>query len=495
MASFFDAPAGGRPFGNGDGRGDGPRGNGDLIRGGAGRGGSGDELDRTGKLPPQNLDAERGVLGSLMLMNEAIDEVAEFLTPDHFYSDRHRVLYRAILDLYEVGSRGIDLVTLADKLAQGGSLEAAGGLVYLDEVLGSVPHAAHAKYYAEIVREKSVQRHLIYACTEVLSECYDSSRPVEEVLQAAESRIFAIAEEQDGGDKIAIDEILQLAWDRIEERANSDGDTSGLPTGFLDLDEKTNGFQPAELIILAARPSMGKTALVCNFAESIAEKTGEGVLLFSLEQSKIELAERFLCIRARVNGHKLRAADFDDAERHRLMVASGELNEMPLYIDDKPGRTVSQIAAIARRLKRQKSLGIIIVDYLQLVEPEDKKVPREQQIAFISRRLKFIAKELDVPVIALAQLNRGVELREDKRPRLADLRESGAIEQDADLIAFLHRPEMYDAEDRPGEAEIVIAKHRSGPTGIVTLTWRAECMRFEDFAGTAGPDYAGAEAF
>ena len=240
---------------------------------------------------------------------------------------------------------------------------------------------------------------------------------------------------------------------------------------------------------------MGKTALVCNFAEAIADKTGKGVLLFSLEQSKLELAERFLCIRARVNGHKLRAADFDDAERHRLMVASGELNEMPLFIDDKPGRTVSQIAAIARRLKRQSDLGIIIVDYLQLVEPEDKKVPREQQIAFISRRLKFIAKELDIPVIALAQLNRGVELREDKRPRLADLRESGAIEQDADLIAFLHRPEMYDAEDRPGEAEIVIAKHRSGPTGIVTLTWRAECMRFEDFAGTAGPDYAVTEGF
>ena len=456
---------------------------------------AGDGPDRTGALPPQNLDAERGVLGSLLLMNEAIDDVAEFLTADHFYSDRHRAIYEAILKLSESGARGIDLVTVADRLAQTGQLEAAGGLVYLDEVLTSVPHAAHAKYYAEIVREKAVQRSLIYACTDVLTECYDSSRPVQEVLDTAEQKIFAISESQDGGEKIAIDQILQMAWDRIEERANSDGDATGLPTGFLDLDQKTNGFQPAELIILAARPSMGKTALVCNFAEAIADKTGKGVLLFSLEQSKLELAERFLCIRARVNGHKLRAADFDDAERHRLMVASGELNEMPLFIDDKPGRTVSQIAAIARRLKRQSDLGIVIVDYLQLVEPEDKKVPREQQIAFISRRLKFIAKELDIPVIALAQLNRGVELREDKRPRLADLRESGAIEQDADLIAFLHRPEMYDAEDRPGEAEIVIAKHRSGPTGIVTLTWRAECMRFEDFAGTAGPDYAVTEGF
>ncbi|MEM9702174.1 MAG: replicative DNA helicase [Planctomycetota bacterium] len=456
-------------------------------------GGSG--LDRTGALPPQNLDAERGVLGSLLLMNEAIDEVAEFLTADHFYSDRNRAIYEAILKLSESGARGIDLVTVADRLAQAGALESAGGLVYLDEVLTSVPHAAHARYYAEIVREKAVQRTLIYACTDVLTECYDSSRPVQEVLDTAEQKIFAISEQQDGGDKIAIDQILQEAWDRIEERANSDGDATGLPTGFLDLDQKTNGFQPAELIILAARPSMGKTALVCNFAEAIGDKTGKGVLLFSLEQSKLELAERFLCIRARVNGHKLRAADFDDAERHRLMVASGELNEMPLFIDDKPGRTVSQIAAISRRLKRQGDLGIVIVDYLQLIEPEDKKIPREQQIAYISRRLKFIAKELDIPVVALAQLNRGVELREDKRPRLADLRESGAIEQDADLIAFLHRPEMYDAEDRPGEADVIIAKHRSGPVGTVTLTWRADCMRFEDYAGTAGPDYAVTEGF
>ncbi|NNJ25053.1 replicative DNA helicase [Alienimonas chondri] len=478
----WDAPDSGRSEGRGLSK---------RKKGGEGSAG----IDRTGALPPQNLDAERGVLGSLLVMNEAIDDVAEFLTADHFYSDRHRAIYEAILKLSESGARGIDLVTVADKLAQTGMLEEAGGLVYLDEVCASVPHAAHAKYYAEIVREKAVQRSLIYACTDVLTECYDSSRPVQEVLDSAEQKIFAISESQDGGEKIAIDQILQMAWDRIEERANSDGDATGLPTGFLDLDQKTNGFQPAELIILAARPSMGKTALVCNFAEAIADKTGKGVLLFSLEQSKLELAERFLCIRARVNGHKLRAADFDDAERHRLMVASGELNEMPLFIDDKPGRTVSQIAAIARRLKRQSDLGIIIVDYLQLVEPEDKKVPREQQIAFISRRLKFIAKELDIPVIALAQLNRGVELREDKRPRLADLRESGAIEQDADLIAFLHRPEMYDAEDRPGEAEIVIAKHRSGPTGIVTLTWRAECMRFEDYAGTAGPDYAVSEGF
>ena len=447
-----------------------------------------DSRDRADRLPPQNLDAEKGVLGSLLLMNEAIDEVAEFLRPDHFYSDRHRAIYATILELSEAGTRGIDLVTLAEKLTQTKRLEDAGGLAYLDEILDAVPHAAHARYYADIVREKSIQRELIRSCTETLTECYDASRPTDEVLQSAEQRLFGILEDQTGGDKIGIRDILYETWDRIEERAAREGGPSGLTSGFLDLDAKTNGFQPSELVILAARPSMGKTALVCNFAEAIAERTGKAVLLFSLEQSKLELAERFLCIRAKVNGHTMRSGEFDEAERHRLLVASSELNEMPLFIDDKPGRTVSQISAISRRLKRQKDLGIVIVDYLQLVEPEDKKVPREQQIAFISRRLKFIAKELRIPVIALAQLNRGVELREDKRPRLADLRESGAIEQDADLIAFLHRPEQYDPEDRPGEAEVVIAKHRSGPTGIVTLTWRAEYMRFDDYAGAAEPE-------
>jgi replicative DNA helicase len=439
------------------------------------------------RVPPANLDAERCVLGSLLLLNESIDEVADFLTAQHFYSDRHQAIYTAISELYEAGVRGIDVVTLSEQLEKHQKLEEVGGPAYLLEILQCVPHAAHAKYYATIVREKAVQRSLITACTEILRDCYEGDKPIEDVLQAAEQNIFRILEQQESAEKISIDQILLDAWARIEERTRCEGGPTGLPTGFVDLDAKTNGFQPSELIILAARPSMGKTALVCNWAEAIAE-SGRGVLVFSLEQSKLELAERFLCIRARVDGHRLRSGLLDDAERHRLMVASSELNEMPLFIDDRPGRTVSQIAAIARRIKRQHGLGIVIVDYLQLVEPEDKRAPREQQIAYISRRLKFIAKELDIPVVALAQLNRGVELREDKRPRLADLRESGAIEQDADLISFLHRPSAYDPEDRPGEAEVIIAKHRSGPTGIVTLTWRPQYMRFEDYAGVLEPE-------
>jgi len=439
------------------------------------------------RVPPANLDAERSVLGSLLLMNDSIDEVADFLSAQHFYSDRHQAIYTAIHELYEAGVRGIDVVTLSEQLERRQKLEECGGAAYLLEILQAVPHAAHARYYGNIVREKAVQRSLIGTCTEILRDCYDAERPIDEILQSAEQNVFRILEQQEAGDKISIDQILLETWARIEQRAACEGGPTGLPTGFTDLDAKTNGFQPSELIILAARPSMGKTALVCNFAEAMAE-AGYGVLLFSLEQSKLELAERFLCIRAKVDGHRMRSGQLEEADRHRLMIASSELNEMPLFIDDRPGRTVSQISAIARRLKRQHNLGVVIVDYLQLVEPEDKRAPREQQIAYISRRLKFIAKELSIPVIALAQLNRGVELREDKRPRLADLRESGAIEQDADIISFLHRPSAYDPEDRPGEAEVIIAKNRSGPTGIVTLAWRAQYMRFDDYAHAGEPD-------
>jgi replicative DNA helicase len=440
------------------------------------------------RLPPQNLEAERSVLGSILLVNEAIDEVSEFLEPSHFYGDAHRRIYEAILKLHDAGIRGIDPVTLGNELVERSELEEVGGVPYLVEVLESVPHAAHARYYANIVREKSVQRNLIYACTEILRESYDATCDTEELLQSAERQIFQILEGQEETANFEIGNILIDAWDRINERLETDGNFSGLPTGFSDFDAKTNGLQPSELIILAARPSMGKTALACNWAVNIAAETGRGVLFFSLEQSRLELAERFLCIRSKINGHKLRSGDLDEAERHELMQASQELSEIPLFIDDKPGRTVGQMGAIARRLKRQHNIGLMMVDYLQFVEPEDRRAPREQQIAQITRRLKNISKELNIPLVALAQLNRGVEMREDKRPRLADLRESGAIEQDADLISFLHRPDAYDPADQPGIAEVIIAKHRSGPTGIVPLTWRAEFMRFENLSPLDEPD-------
>ncbi|MCA9082900.1 MAG: replicative DNA helicase [Planctomycetaceae bacterium] len=441
------------------------------------------------RVPPQNLDAERGVLGSILLLNEAIDDVGEVLRPEHFYSDAHQKIYGAIRDLYENNIRGIDAVTLAEELVRRNELDAIGGPAYLAEILDTVPHAAHVRYYCDIVRQKWMQRSLIYACTEILAESYELTTDIEELMQSAERRIFSIVEQQETNTNIAISDILMDAFHRIDERMNREGDVSGTTSGFTDLDAQTTGFQPTELIILAARPSMGKTALVCNIAEAVARQDGKGVLLFSLEQSNLELAERFLCITARVNGHDLRAGNLTAEQRDQLMMASDDLARLPLYIDDKPGRTMAQIAALSRRIHRKSPLGIIIIDYLQLVEPDEKNAPREQQIAGISRRLKFLAKELRVPVVALAQLNRGVELREDKRPRLADLRESGAIEQDADMVMFLHRPDAYDPEDRPGEAEVIVAKHRSGPTGIVKLTWRKQFMRFEDYSPMADTDF------
>lgn len=439
-----------------------------------------------GKLPPQNLVAEQSVLGSILLHNDALDEVADFLQAQHFYSEKHQLIFAAIHRMSENGVRGIDAVTLSEELDARQQLADVGGVPYILEILAAVPHAAHVKYYAEIVRDKWIQRSLVNVCTEVLKECYDGSTDTADVLTLAEKGVFGILEQQEAGTKLSIDEILLDTMDRINTRIGKEGTISGLSTGFSDLDRQTNGFQPAELVIIAARPSMGKTAFVCNLAEWVAGPAQSGVLIFSLEQSKLEIAERFLCIRARLDGHRLRKGLLDDPERNALLHAANELSTLSLFIDDSPGRTVGQISAITRRLKRRNNIGLVIIDYLQLIEPEDKKTNREQQIAQITRRLKGIAKENSLPVIALSQLNRGVELREDKRPRLADLRESGAIEQDADIVMFLHRPDAYDPSDRPGEAEIVVAKHRSGPTGIVTLRWRRESMRFEDYSALEG---------
>jgi replicative DNA helicase len=443
-------------------------------------------------LPPQNLAAERSVLGSMLLENHAIDEVADTLRPENFYSDVHQTIYAAMLRLHENGIK-VDAITLAEELDNRNQLEDIGGVPYLLEILETVPHAAHVKYYSGIVRDKWIQRSLTNVCTEVLRDCYEGADDTEDVLQKAERGIFQILENQETGAKLSMDEIMLATLDRINSRLGKDGSISGLPTGFQDLDRQTNGFQPAELVILAARPSMGKTAFVCNIAEWVAGAGETTTLIFSLEQSKLELAERFLCIRAKLDGHRLRKGMLEPDERHALLDASSELSRLPLFIDDQPGRTVGQIGAICRRLKRRNNLGLVIIDYLQLIEPEDKRANREQQIAQITRRLKAIAKENEVPVIALSQLNRGVELREDKRPRLADLRESGAIEQDADIVMFLHRPDAYNPEDRPGLAEVIVAKHRSGPTGIVSLQWRKESMRFDDYDTSV--DSAVAERF
>lgn len=444
--------------------------------------------ERVDRLPPQNLEAEKGVLGSILFDNHVLDDVADLLIADHFYLDSHRRIYQAIMKLHESGVHGFDFITIGEALDKTNELKEVGGYEYLNEIADSVPHAAHAKYYAEIVRSKSIQRRLIYACTDVLRSAYDDTDDTQGLLDKAEQGIFQILEQQEASQKIELRDILLDTFDRINERLQLQGAISGISSGFRDLDSKTNGFQPAELIILAARPSMGKTAFVLNLAEAAADRSQAGVVIFSLEQSKLELAERFLCIRGRMDMHKLRKGELTEDERDLLLRVSSELSEMPVFIDDQPGRSMSQIGAICRRLKRRHNLRMVIIDYLQLIEPEDKRAPREQQIAMITRRLKFLAKELQTPVIALAQLNRGVELREDKRPKLADLRESGAIEQDADIVMFLHRPEMYDPEDRPGEAEIIVAKHRNGPTGMIRLGFKKQFMQFEDFVPLDVPE-------
>ncbi|MEZ6055681.1 MAG: replicative DNA helicase [Planctomycetaceae bacterium] len=433
------------------------------------------------KVPPQDLNAEMSVLGSVLATNEALDDVLQHVQATHFYSDAHRRMFQAIHDMHESGVRGIDAVTLSHELQKRNELELIGGPAYLLKVMESVPHAAHAEYYSKIVREKWTQRALIEACTESLREAYHGTDDIEDIVARAEKRIYGVAEEQTGIDQIGISDILDRTFERIFHRMDQEGTISGVPTGFHGLDDMISGFHGSELLVLAARPSMGKTALVCNFALAVAQ-SGSPVLLFSLEQSKLELAERLLCIFAKIDGHKLRQGDLDEVAQHTLMQGADEMRQLPIFIDDVAGRTMSQIAAIARRISRRHGLGIVIIDYLQLIESEDKNTPREQQISSITRRLKFLAKDLSIPVIALAQLNRGVEQREDKRPRLADLRESGAIEQDADIVMFLHRPEAYDPEDRPGEADLIVAKNRSGPIGTVHLVWLRQMLRFGDKA-------------
>ncbi len=444
--------------------------------------------ERFDRLPPQDLDAEKGVLGSILLFNDYLDEVADIVHADHFYLDAHQRIYKAIMRLRDAKVYGFDPVTVSEALEKANELREVGGDEYLHEIIASVPYAAHGKYYAEIVRQKWLQRRLITTCGDILRECYEETKDTSELLSHAEEQLFQIIQYQTSASKLDLKDILIDTFDRIWERMQRQGAISGLTTGFRDLDMKTNGLQPTELIVLAARPSMGKTALVVNLAEGVAEHSKAGVLLFSLEQSKLELAERFLCIRAKLQVQRIRKGDLTDAERDVLLQASGELSEMPLFIDDQPGRNMAQIGAISRRLKRRSNIGLVIIDYLQLIEPEDKRNPREQQIAQITRRLKFLAKELHVPVIALSQLNRAVDARPDKRPKLSDLRESGAIEQDADIVMFLHRPDVYDPEDRPNEADVIIAKNRSGPTDTVTLTFNKSSMRFENFSSMNEPE-------
>jgi len=425
------------------------------------------------------------VLGSLLLYDECLHEVLQLLTPDCFVRDAHRKIFTVIVELYNAGKR-VDPVILHEELLRRGFLDQDGQgeltADYIAELINKVPTAAHAVHYATIVREKAIARRLISAGTEIVAAAYDPSRDPDELLQEAERKIFDIAQHRIVGETLRLSDVLAQAFDRIDDRASRGGHViSGLPTGFFDLDDLTSGLQPSELVIIAARPSVGKTALAMNIVEHLTVDQGLAVLFVSLEQSKLELAERLLCSRARIDSHRLRSGRIGSAEIVRLQQAADEMRAAPLFIDDTPGRNMLQITAEARRLKRQYDLQLVVVDYLQLIEPDNLRDSRQEQIARISRRLKMLARDLQVPVVALSQLNRSLEMREGHRPRLADLRESGSIEQDADVVMLLHRPELYDDDAEPGLAEVIVAKQRNGPTGTVRLSFLRQYTRFENY--------------
>ena len=434
------------------------------------------------RLPPQSLDAERCVLGSMLRDNGVIGDVLQIVREENFYLDAHRKIYKGVIALYDRGHPA-DLVMLAELLKEQKQIDDIGGYSYLGELWDAAPTAANAEYYARIVRDKAIVRHLIHAGTEILRDSYDQIMPADELLEAAERKVLDIAQMGITGQTYTLEEALREAYDRIDTRHTQDQwSISGLPTGFVDLDEKTAGLQNSELIVVAARPSVGKTAFALNLARHIAVEDDRPVFFVSLEQSRIELAERLLCGQARVDSHKLRRGHLSSDDMEKLIEAGGILKSAKLFIDDTPGQGMLRIAANARRLKLRHSIKVVFVDYLQLIEPDNRRDNRQEQVAGISRRLKHLARELQIPVVALAQVNRSSEDRQEHKPRLADLRESGAIEQDADTVMLLHRPEMYEPGQHEGTVELMIAKQRNGPTGEITLTFLKQFMRFENFA-------------
>ncbi|HZP44829.1 MAG TPA: replicative DNA helicase [Candidatus Binataceae bacterium] len=438
------------------------------------------------RVPPQNLEAEQSVLGAILLDNDAINQALEILTAEDFYRETHREIFRAMVSLVD-RSQPVDAITLSDALRSSGMLEAAGGAGYIAELAAIVPTAANIAHYARIVREKAVLRSLASTATAIAAGAYEAPGDVDQYLDQAEHQIFEISERRIRQSFHSMNEVTRASIALLERLYERKEMVTGVPTGFTDLDRLTAGFQPSELIILAARPSMGKTALALNLATYAATAADPpvGVAFFSLEMSKEQLALRMLCAEARVDSAKARAGFLGERDFPKLAQAAARLAEAPIFIDDNSDTSPLVLKAKCRRLMRERSshLGLIIVDYLQLMRSARPGESREKEIAEISRSLKALAKELRIPVIALSQLNRQVETRPDRRPLLADLRESGAIEQDADVIAFIYRDEMYRRDSKePGVAEIIVAKQRNGPTGTAKLTYLSQYTRFENYA-------------
>ncbi len=449
--------------------------------------------DNLRRVPPQNLEAESSVLGGILLENDAVNVVLELLRAEDFYRESHRKIFRAMIELSN-RNEPVDVITLSECLTGRGELEAVGGSAYLASLNDFVPTAANISYYARIVREKSILRHLINAATEVATKGYEGRENVEELLDSAEKVIFDITEQRIKSSFVKIGDMMKDSIKMVEKLFERKTMITGVPTGFKDLDTKTAGLQPSDLIIVAARPGMGKTAFSLNVA-SHAAFSGYGVAVFSLEMAKEQLALRLLCSEARVDNSKVRTGYLSDRDFPKLATAAGKLHDALIYIDDTPAISILELRAKARRLARDrdKKLGLIIVDYLQLMRGTGTAQNREQEISEISRSLKALAKELSVPVLAISQLNRRVEDRNDKTPQLSDLRESGAIEQDADVIAFIYREAAYNPKSDDNTATITIAKQRNGPTGELNLTFLREFTRFEDYTARDDEFYEEAE--
>jgi replicative DNA helicase len=436
------------------------------------------------KVPPQNLEAEESVLGGILIENDAMNSVLDILIPEDFYKEANRKIFHCAINLFEK-SEPVDLITLTNELSKNNILEEVGGATYLASLVDKVPTAANIQNYARIVREKSILRDIIRASTDIISESYNEGEDIEDFLDRTEKIIFGISERMGRSALYPIRTVIKDSFKTIERLYEKKEMIAGLPTGFKDIDKITSGLQPSDLIVVAGRPSMGKTSFCLNIASHVALKMKTAVAVFSLEMSKEQLVTRMLCSESKVDSSLLRggAGEIKEEDWYRLTRAAGELSEAPIFIDDSPQITTLEMRAKARRLKMSQNLGLVMVDYLQLMQNRGKYESREREISDISRSLKALAKELNVPVIALSQLNRGVESRNDKRPQMSDLRESGAIEQDADLIAFIYRDELYNKDtEEKGIAEIIVAKHRNGPTGVAKLAFIAPFTKFENLA-------------
>ncbi len=437
------------------------------------------------RVPPQNIDAEQAVLGAMLIKKEAIAEVSQILRPEDFYRDAHKIVYEAMLTLFNKNEPA-DIVTVSDYLNNENLMEKVGGVTFITALANTVPTAANVTYHAKIVREKSDLRHLINTATDIASMAYESSDDVADVIDKSEKMIMEVANRQNVSAFTPMRDIVMETFDKINVLYESKGGLTGIPCGFTDLDKLTSGLQASDLILVAARPSMGKTAFTLNIGAHVALKEHKNVAFFSLEMSKQQLVQRMLCSEGGIDSQKLRKGELDKTDWSKLVNVANKVAEAPLYIDDTAGITVMELRSKARRLKAEKGLDLIIIDYLQLMQGRTGKGAtdnRQQEISEISRSLKAVARELNVPVIALSQLSRSVESRQIKRPMLSDLRESGSLEQDADIVMFLYREDYYDPETvNKNITEVIVAKHRNGPVDTVKMFFKKEFTRFNDLS-------------